>query len=91
MSDIQYNNIMEVRGVTKEERKSLLGKYIRENRVNNKITQTDLSSKIGISRTYLSDVENGRYMPSVEMLIRLSSELKLDFNFLIQKSEIQEV
>lgn len=42
--------------------KKILGKKIKEKRLEKKITQRYLAEQIGISRNYLSDIENGRYM-----------------------------
>ena len=49
--------------------KKIIGKAIKDKRVKVKKTQTQVSEDTGISRSYLSDMENGRYMPSVETLV----------------------
>lgn len=69
--------------------KKIIGKAIKDKRVKVKKTQTQVSEDTGISRSYLSDMENGRYMPSVETLIKLASYLELDLNFLLEMTEIQ--
>ena len=35
------------------------------------LTQQEVADKIGISRNYLSDIENGRYNPSFKRAIQL--------------------
>ena len=62
--------------------KKKLGQIIKEKRLEKKITQRYLAEQIGISRNYLSDIENGRYMPSVGVLFKLASILELDLNSL---------
>jgi len=69
--------------------KKIIGQAIKNKRIKKKKTQLQVSEDTGISRSYLSDVENGRYMPSVEMLIKLASYLELDLNFLSEMTEIQ--
>lgn len=69
--------------------KKIIGKAIKDKRIKVKKTQLKVSEDTGISRSYLSDMENGRYMPSVETLIKLASYLELDLNFLLEMTEIQ--
>lgn len=69
--------------------KKIIGQAIKIKRIEKKKTQSQVSEDTGISRSYLSDVENGRYMPSVETLIKLASHLELDLNFLLKVTEIQ--
>lgn len=87
MTDTHYNNNQEVR---KMNNKRIIGKAIKNKRIKVGKTQTRVSEDTGISRSYLSDVENGRYMPSVETLIKLASYLELDLNFLLQMTERQD-
>lgn len=61
---------------------STIGKTIKQARESKKITQQDLSKQAGISRNYISDIECGRYIPSVETLLSISSILKIDLNLL---------
>lgn len=71
------------------DKKKLIGNVIREGRNKRSLTQRDVSEITGISRSYLSDIETGRYMPSVNTLIQLASLLDLDLNFLLKMTEIQ--
>ncbi|GAA0673761.1 MAG: helix-turn-helix transcriptional regulator [Clostridium sp.] len=59
-----------------------LGIMIKEAREKLSLTQQDLSDKTDISRNYISDIECGRYVPSVEKLLLLASCLNLDLNLL---------
>ncbi|MGN7359986.1 helix-turn-helix domain-containing protein [Paenibacillus sp. SAF-054] len=67
--------------------KKLLGKIIQSQRKNKKLRQYQVSESTGLSRNYISDIENGRYMPSVETLSKLACFLDLDLN-LIKGTEI---
>lgn len=57
-----------------------IGKEIKKAREKSGQTQQELSTKVEISRNYLSDIECGRYLPSVPKLISLSKELMIDLN-----------
>lgn len=57
-----------------------IGKEVKKARENSGLTQQELSSRVEISRNYLSDIECGRYIPSVPKLLSLTKELKIDLN-----------
>ena len=61
-----------------------IGIKIREARKIKKITQQELADAIGITRNYISDLENDRYVPSVKTLAKVSKFLNIDLNFLTQ-------
>lgn len=62
--------------------KKVIGEKIKESRIKEGLTQIELSRKTGLSRSYISDIENGRYLPSVLTLLTVANELKIDLNFL---------
>lgn len=70
--------------------KKALGRTIKKTRAEKKLKQVDVSAVTGLSRNYISDIENGRYMPSVEALSRLAACLDMDLN-LLKMTEIQVV
>lgn len=39
------------------------------------LTQQQLAERTGLSRTYLCDVENGRYSPGIETVIKIADAL----------------
>lgn len=41
------------------------------------LTQETVAEKIGISRSYLSDIENGRTFPSGRMMLRINEVLPI--------------
>jgi len=68
--------------------KKKLGRLIKQKRKEKKLRQTEVSKETGLSRNYISDIENGRYMPSVDALSRLALFLDIDLN-LLKMTEIQ--
>lgn len=69
--------------------KKTLGKLIQKTRKEKKLRQYELSASTGLSRNYISDIENGRYMPSVESLAKIATCLDFDLNVL-RMTEIQD-
>lgn len=65
-----------------EQNKKYLGQIIKNRRKEKKLTQKYLAQQTGLSRNYLSDLEHGRYVPSVDALIRIATILELDLNSL---------
>ena len=70
--------------------KKTVGGEITSARIRNKMTQEALSEVTGISRSYISDIENDRYNPSLKTLIAIGKVLSMDLNFLTQMTEIQD-
>lgn len=66
-----------------------IGQLVREHRIKCNKTQIEIAKEIGISRNYLSDIENDRYMPSVPVMVALSKRLGVDLNLLTKMTEIQ--
>lgn len=64
-----------------------LGKNIQLERVNRKLTQDELAKRANMSRTYLADVENGRYNPSMNMLERIATALQIPLYALIPSED----
>jgi transcriptional regulator with XRE-family HTH domain len=69
--------------------KQMLGEAIKKQRKRKGLKQFEVSERTGLSRNYISDIENGRYMPSVDALSRLAVCLGMDLN-IITMSEIQD-
>jgi transcriptional regulator with XRE-family HTH domain len=68
--------------------KKALGKIIKRKRNEIGMTQDQLSSATRLSRNYISDIENGRYMPSINSLSKIAVCLNMDLN-LLKMTEIQ--
>jgi len=75
--------------VSTAEQKKIIGKMISEKRREKSLTQARVSEITGLSRNYISDIEKGRYAPSVDALSKLAKCLNLDLNFLLPMTEIQ--
>ena len=59
------------------------GSYIRALRIKNDIGQRELAKKIGVSPSYLNDMEKGkRTAPKNELIKKLSSALKADLSLM---------
>jgi transcriptional regulator with XRE-family HTH domain len=69
--------------------KKRLGSIIKEKRCSLKLSQRALSEKAGLSRSYLADIEAGRYYPSLMSISKIAIVLELDLNCLFSMSEIQ--
>lgn len=48
------------------------GSKIKNKRKKEKLTQEEASKKIGISRSYYSDIENGRVIPSGKIILKIN-------------------
>ena len=56
--------------------------YVKQYRKKNKITQTDLAKKVGVSRQSIYAIESEKSEPSLELAFRLSEVLKVDLTVL---------
>jgi len=63
-----------------------LGNQIKKFRKNLGLTQKDLAAKANISRSYLADVENNRYNPSLETLKAIAISLNISLGELISEN-----
>ena len=70
--------------MSKLEKQRKIGQAIKQKRDKLEMTQEELALKTKLSRNYISDVECGRYMPSVDTLSNIARYLDLDLNFLIR-------
>ncbi len=57
----------------------LIGRKIRQLRKARNLTQTELSSRIGIQQSDLSRMEKGEYRVSLDTLFRILSEFEMSF------------
>ena len=60
-----------------------IGKFIKEARKNQKLTQSDLAEKLNVSDRAISKWENGQCMPDVSIMLDLCNELKINVNELL--------
>lgn len=57
-----------------------LGKLIRDRRKELNYTQETVSNYTGLSKSFISDVENGKKSAEIEKIIYLINSLGMDFN-----------
>lgn len=69
-----------------------IGKNIKKYRKDKGLTQNELAKKSNMSRTYLADIENNRYNPSVEILRNIANSLEVPLSSIIdnQSSNLAE-
>lgn len=65
----------EIQGGVNVDLKNDLPLKLKEYRKANKINQIEMAKLIGISRSYYSDVESGRYLPSGNVINTINSKL----------------
>ena len=64
-----------------------IGDNIRKYRKIKNITQKELGETIGISTTYLSDIETGRTNPSIKTLKKIAKGLEINYVELLKDTE----
>ncbi len=62
------------------------GRKIKIAREQKKLTQAELSEKIGISQNFLGDIERGLKLPSLNTLISISNILKISLDSMFSDS-----
>lgn len=68
-----------------------IGNNIKSIRKEKNYTQNELAKRANISRTYLSDVENDRYNPSIDTLTDIAKALEVEIVSLIDSSSFTTV
>ncbi len=63
-----------------------IGNALKGIRKTKNLTQKELANKIGISNTYLSEIENNTRRPSIDVIKSISDALDINFLYLILKS-----
>ena len=94
-----YNNRITMKEVM-ELIEVLIGKRIKEQRKKNKLTQEQLSEKLGISKNHLSAIERGVYRVQIETLVMIINCLGctaddlfcdvIDKGYMIKSSRLSE-
>ena len=57
-----------------------IGKFLSELRIQKKLTQDTLGQKLGVTNKTISRWENGNYMPNLDLIPALCSELGISIN-----------
>mgnify|MGYP002713868581 FL=1 len=63
-----------------------IGENIKKVRKEQNATQEEFAKKLGISRSYLSDIENNRKNISTNTLRNISEKLNVSINYLSEKN-----
>lgn len=64
-----------------------LSNRLREERARRNLTQADLATLVGVSRKTINTVENGVFIPSTVLALRLAQALKVTVEHLFQLPE----
>lgn len=64
-----------------------IGKFIREIRKKNNLTQNDLAEKLGVTYQAVSKWENGKNIPDISLLKEISKIFNVDINELLEGEE----
>lgn len=67
---------------------SIVCNHIRELRVQRNLTQTELASILGVSKSVVSSYENGVHLPPYDILVRISSLFGVSCDYLLGVSDI---
>ena len=61
-----------------EELYLIIGEHLRNRRIELRLNQKDLSDSVGINRTSISNIENGRHQAPLHLLYKICNSLELD-------------
>ena len=70
--------------------KELIGKKIRQLRIERGLSQEELSEKIDISPRHMCTIENGNSFPSIKTFIKIAQILDIDINEFFNLSKIND-
>ena len=68
-----------------------LGKNIKTERKKQKLTQEKLSEKASLSSVFLSQIENGKGIPSLETLVNISLALNVSLDYIVLNGRKQSM
>ncbi|RKJ75028.1 XRE family transcriptional regulator, partial [Butyricicoccus sp. 1XD8-22] len=69
----------------------MIGQYIKQLRKQKAYSLVQLSELSGVSNSYLSQIENGKFIPSVEVLDKLHKPLEVDLVSLLRLAGYETV
>lgn len=61
-----------------------LGKNLKKLRLKKKMSQGDISRKLGVDRAYISSIENGRMNPTLSTLEKLAEAIGVNSSELLK-------
>ena len=66
-------------------------KHIKELRIQRGLTQVQLASMLGVSKSVISSYENGIHLPPYDILVRLSNIFGVTCDYLIGATKIRYI
>jgi len=69
----------------KRDLKTAFGEVLKELRLKRQLTQQQLADYTGMDRAYISELERGLLLPSLETIFKLASELKIKPGDLVER------
>lgn len=64
------------------------GDRLQKLRKSKRLTQEELGEKVGLARTTIASIENGRQAPTISMLQTLRDEFRVSYEYLIDGVEV---
>ena len=69
----------------------MIGETLRLLRIFNDYTMTEMSQKVGLSQSYISELENGKKQPSLEIIEKYATVFDMKPSTLLLFSETLEI
>ena len=61
-----------------------LGENLKKIRINKNITQTELAEKLGVDKSFVSNLENGKTNPTLSTITNIAQALEVSANELLK-------
>lgn len=61
------------------------GQIVRTNREKNRLSIRKLAHAVGVTPSYIHDIENARRRPSRDLVIRIANQLQLNYDWLAEE------
>lgn len=61
-----------------------LGENLKKIRINKNITQTELAEKLGVDKSFVSNLENGKNNPTLSTITNIAQALEVSPNELLK-------
>ena len=62
-----------------------IGKKVKILRISHDLYQSELAERVGVTQTHISDIENGKKTPSLDLIIKISNSLGCSVDYLVKK------
>lgn len=66
---------------------SIQGKTIRAVRIEQRLTQAEIGDRLDVTRNYVSKIESGRQVPTLNTLDRIAAALGIDIFMLFERAQ----